>query len=98
MTLPKITRGPYEVTANLEYPTTERVDIPNEWIKGKCAKCRMTVFIDEQAKKIHHQQPFCTWWKYIWSDKTRMTIEVDKLVNIRIGKLIENVRQGRGRR
>jgi hypothetical protein len=98
MTLPKITRGPYEVTVNLEYPTTERVDIPEDWIESKCGKCGMTVLIDEQKNCIHHKQPFCTWWKGMWLDKSRMGAEVERLKNIRIDKLLEGVRRGRGRR
>jgi hypothetical protein len=97
MTLPKITRSPYEATVNLEYPTTETLDIPEDWIENVC-KCGMAILIDEQDKKIHHKEPFCTWWKYIWLDKTRMAIEVDKLTNIRIGKLVGKIRYGREQR
>jgi hypothetical protein len=70
--LPKIVRGPYEVTINLEYPTTERLDIPAEWIKDVCGKCGMPMLIDEQNNNIHHRQPFCVWWKKVWVDKKRM--------------------------
>jgi len=72
MPLPKITRGPYEVTVNLEYPTTETLDIPAEWVKIKCFKCSMPILIDKSAGRIHHRQPFCSWWKTLWLNKPRM--------------------------
>jgi hypothetical protein len=59
-------RGPYEVTANLEWPTTETLDIPKDWILSKCAKCNVPILIDRERKVVHHKEPFCRWFEEAW--------------------------------
>ena len=93
-------RGPYEVTINLEFPTTETLEIPSEWIESKCSNCGRRVYVDGEQNKIHHRMPFCDWWMNIWHNQHQMTIEVGKILslepesihdkNIRIKKLLEN--------
>src|SRR5208337_3211847 len=46
-------RGLYDVTINLEFPTTETLDIPNEWIESKCSNCGRRVYVDGEQNKIH---------------------------------------------
>jgi hypothetical protein len=83
------TRKPYEVTVNLEYPTTERLDIPKEWVKNKCAKCGVPILIDKKNKVIHHKEPFCNWYHKAWLTPILMTqaIESYEFDNKNTGKL-----------
>jgi hypothetical protein len=75
-------RGKYEVTINLDYPTTRilQEDIPKEWVDAFCPDCKSHCLVDEEKEFIHHRYPFCEWWLERSRDKSLMTAAVQEMI------------------